>query len=75
MPVVICISMVLVGIVLGLLIGRDLVKTPIIGKLKVDITDPDGPYLFLEFNEYVDAIQKHEYVTLKVDMSNYISQD
>lgn len=75
MPIVICLLMLLLGLCIGYSIARHLSKPIIFGKLKVDTSDPDGPYLFLELTDSVNVIQQQEYVTLKVDVSSYISQN
>lgn len=50
--------------------------TPTHGTLKIDTSDPDGPYLFLEIsNEDLDYIRTQSYVTLRVDTSGYLPQD
>lgn len=45
-----------------------------VGVLRIDTSDPDGPYMFLELSEDVSTIMKAERVTFKVDTTNYISQ-
>ena len=47
----------------------------LIGTLRVDNSIPeDGPQLFLELEKDIQTIKKHDYVTLRVNLSNYISQ-
>ena len=46
----------------------------IAGTLRIDCSDPDGPYMFLELSEPVSTILNEEYVTFKVDKRSYISQ-
>lgn len=48
-------------------------KNPI-GTLRIDSSDPDGPYLFLELETDPNVLKKEKYVTLKVDTKSYISQ-
>lgn len=48
-----------------------------IGALRVDNSDPDdNPYLFLEIDQAwrLNTIADREYVTLRVNVQNYISQ-
>lgn len=45
-----------------------------IGTLRVDSSDPDGPYFFLELETHPEFIKKEKYVTLKVDTRSYVSQ-
>lgn len=68
------IVMLLIGFIGGLIIGNAFRKTPVSGTLRVDSSDPDGPYLFLELEENVDIVKRKDCVTLKVDNSGYLSQ-
>lgn len=45
------------------------------GTLRVDTSDPDGPYLFLELNTPVSEVMKQKQVTLDVNTKSYISQN
>lgn len=65
----------LLGIFIGLLIERYVFRDKPIGSLRVDHSDPDsGPYLFLELNPGgADEIYKKRYVSLRVELKNYIS--
>ena len=58
--------------ILGYFFGKN--KRKPIGTLRVDSSDPDGPYLFLELEANPDVIKKEKYVLLKVDTKSYISQ-
>lgn len=44
------------------------------GTLRIDSSDPDGPYMFLELDTSLNNITKEEYITLRVDTRSYISQ-
>ena len=57
---------------LGYSFGKN--KRKPIGTLRVDSSDPDGPYLFLELKTDPSVITKEESVLLKVDTKSYISQ-
>lgn len=61
------------GIIGYALAIRKYSKKPI-GILRIDSSDPDGPYLFLELETEPNVIKKEKYVTLKVDTRSYISQ-
>lgn len=65
---------VLFGLVLALLAYLMFKEKPV-GTLRVDRSDPDGPYLFLELHEDVSTVLRSEYITLKVDARSYISRD
>ena len=74
MELVICI---IVGIVIGIVFGRQVFRRDVVSSLRVDPSDPDsGPYLFLELSpKGADAIYKKRYVVLKVNIKNYISHE
>ena len=60
------------GYILGYVFGNDRRKP--IGTLRVDSSDPDGTYLFLELETDPSIITKEKSVLLKVDTISYISQ-
>lgn len=66
----------LIGILIGMLIAKFIFRDKPIGSLRVDQSDPDsGAYLFLELNPCgADEIYKKKYVSLRVDLKDYISQ-
>lgn len=69
----------IIGLLVGLLIGGVAVTKKMIfssvGALRIDTSDPDdNPYLFLELSTDLNLVLSQEYVVLKVNTSNYISQ-
>lgn len=42
------------------------------GDLRLDNSDSDGPYLFLELHKDVAALEKLDYVTLKVKREDFL---
>lgn len=44
------------------------------GRLHVETSDPDGPYIFLELYTDVADVSRKKKVVFEVDMKNYISQ-
>ena len=76
---------VIVGLIVAFAVGfgcsaiiftRVVKRKPIeVGDLRIDRSDPDGPYLFLELKKGVEAFKHDDYVILKVNESNYITQD
>ena len=63
-----------IGIVVGSIITRIVTKPLDIGTLRIDTSDPDGPFMFLELSKDVDTVASKKYVILKVNLKNYISQ-
>lgn len=67
-------------LLIGVLIGFGVsffFKPKNVGSLRVDHSDPDsGPYLFMEIAKGgMDKIRSSKYITLKVEIKNYISRD
>ena len=63
-----------IGIVVGSIITRIIIRPLDIGTLRIDTSDPDGPFMFLELPKDVDTVASKKYVILKVNLKNYISQ-
>lgn len=69
------IAILVIVVAIGCYIERTRRDPSTHGTLKIDTSDPDGPYLFVELNEDPSTLQHQEYITLKVDLSGYMSQD
>ena len=54
-------------------VHRRKVQVETFGDLRVDRSDPDGPYLFLELDQSPDAFLDREIVSFKVVAKDYIS--
>ena len=67
------ILMFLAGIVIGSVATQLIWRPKGVGNLRVDTSDPDGPYLFLELTKELDSVIKKDFVTLKVRKENFIS--
>lgn len=68
------------GLVLGLILAFIFVryrrrKEQPVGALRVDTSDPDGPYLFLELHTDVGDVMRQKQITLEVSTQNYISHE
>ena len=71
--VFIFIAGVLIGIAIALIVSL-LFKTKPIGDLRIDHSDPEEPYLFLELeHEFSDLINRKE-VCLRVKVKDYLPQ-
>lgn len=77
MDVVLITVLVVIGIVCtftgGFMIGRAKYRPRPIGNLRVDRSDSDGPYLFLELENDPGDISRLTYAIFKVDVRDYIS--
>lgn len=75
---IICIVLVVIAFIFGVEITEHRFakqcENKLVGSLKIDTTDPDGPYIFAEFSKPVDTIFLNKYVILKID-ANSISHD
>lgn len=64
------------GVLIGCIITVIVSRIKAIGSLRVDNSDPDdNPYLFLELSKDMDAIYSKKYVTLKVNIKNFIPHE
>lgn len=68
---------IVVFLICGYVLGYSLAenKRKPIGTLRVDSSDPDGPYFFLELKTDPSIIKKEKYILLKVDTRSYISHE
>ena len=46
-----------------------------VGTLRIDSSDPDEEYMFLELYTHVNNVKNKKQVVLDVSIENYISQD
>lgn len=63
-----------IGIMVGSIITRIIIRPLDIGTLRIDTSDPDGPFMFLELSKDVNTVASKKYVVLKVNLKSYISQ-
>lgn len=63
----------LFGGVVGFVISKVISRGHPVGTLRINTSDPDGPYLFLESNVDPNIIVHHKHVMLNVDVNNYSS--
>lgn len=68
-----CLIVAIASWILGYLRGSRQEKP--VGTLRVDTSDPDGPYLFLELHTPVNEVMQQKQVTLDVNTKSYISQN
>ena len=67
-----------VGILIGIIFNQILIKTVFkpkpCGSLRIDQSDPDGPYIFLELNRGIKELYDKNEVVLRLNFDDYISQ-
>lgn len=66
----------IIGFVVGFIFSLFVwyLRVPIVGVLRVDQSDPDGPYLFAELKEGASEVSKRKYATFVVNPKSYISR-
>lgn len=74
-----CIGWNVLGIILGIFIAMVIknkkANAHFAGTIRLDRSDPDSPYLFLELSQDgMNKIMHTDYVLLHVNLQNYISQ-
>lgn len=67
------ICILIIGIIIGCVITIMSTRIKSIGALRIDYSDPDGPYLFLEIASHPDLIRTKRYITLQVKSDDFIS--
>ena len=77
MEIAIILLIFLVGTVCGGVVTLTVLCHKSIGSLRVDTSDPDGPFLFLELNQdqSVAKLSRETFVTLRVNMKSYIPHE
>jgi hypothetical protein len=63
---------VVVGIMIGYVISSIIRRKHPVGFLRIDKSDPDGPYLFLELKKSVNEIVTQQTVLLEVKREDFI---
>ena len=69
------VAIFILGFLIGCGITATIFKRKCIGTLRVDTSDPDGPFIFLEASKSIDFITSQKSVMLNVNLKNYISHD
>ena len=63
------------GLIVGIIVAMFIFRQKPVGTLRIDNSDPDGPYPFLELPpDGLYVIQSKNRVVLNVSTENYISQ-
>lgn len=62
--------LLLIGMQIGYLIANILMSRVRSGYLRIDTSDPDGPFLFLELSRDLEEVQKQKDILLTVRVEN-----
>ena len=66
----------LLGITIGVVLTVAMNRKKVVNELLVDVSDPeDGPYMFLNLKHTPHDIMQKKYITLKVTIKNFLSQE
>lgn len=66
----------LIGMLVGCVVTLFIFCMRSVGSLRIDTSDPDdGPYLFLEMSKDINKVCKKKYITLKVNLKNFIPHE
>ena len=63
---------VIIGIVIGFIASSIIRRKNPVGFLRIDKSDPDGPYLFLELKKSINEIVTQKTVLLEVKREDFI---
>ena len=63
---------VVVGIMIGFVVSSIIRRKRPVGFLRIDKSDPDGPYLFLELKKSVNEIIAQRTILLEVKREDFI---
>lgn len=64
-----------IGIVIGIIFSRIVFRFISIGNLRVDHSDPDGPFLFLELSKRIESVVRKKYVVMRVKEKDFIPHE
>lgn len=69
------ISIFTLGIVVGVIFMGIVFRFFLVGTLRVDRSDPDGPFLFLELSKRVESVTSKKYVVMRVKSKDFIPHE
>lgn len=60
------------GVLIGVIFTGIIFRLLLVGTLRVDHSDSDGPFLFLELSKRVEAVVSKKYVVLRVKVKDFL---
>lgn len=66
------ILMLLIGVIVGAVLTCAVFRSFLVGSLRVDHSDPDDTFLFLELSKGAHQVISKKYVMMKVKIENFI---
>lgn len=67
--------MYMVGVFMGYILAKVLSRPKAIGSIVIDRSDEDGPYLFLELSESIDAFSDKKQVCVEIKNTDFLSHN
>lgn len=69
------ISIFALGTVVGAIFAGIVFRFFLVGTLRVDHSDPDGPFLFLELSKRVESVTSKKYVVMRIKAKDFIPHE
>lgn len=69
------VSIFALGTVVGAIFMGIVFRFFLVGTLRVDHSDPDGPFLFLELSKRVESVTSKKYVVMRVKAKDFIPHE
>ncbi len=66
------ISIFVLGVLIGFIFSIIISRLLLTGTLRIDHSDSDGPFLFLELSKRIEWVISKKYVVLKVKSKDFI---
>lgn len=63
------------GAVVGAIFMGIVFRFFMVGTLRIDRSDPDGPFLFLELSKRVESVTSKKYVVMRVKSKDFIPHE
>ena len=60
----------LVGVLIGFTLAAIIFHGDSLGTLRIETSDPDGPYLFLELNTDIHTVARKKYANFRVRITD-----
>lgn len=65
----------LVGAAMGVILGKILARPRTIGTIRIDRSDEDGPYMFLELDKPLHTFEHAQYVCVEIKNVNFLPRN
>lgn len=69
------IAVYLVGVFMGYILAKVLTKPKLIGAIRIDRSDPEGPYLFLELDMPIHTFENKKHVCVEIKNVDFLPRN